>query len=380
MIHDQTPRGSAFVDRIDGYRIGVTSDRRSEDLIAAFERRGAEVIHAPTIRMRGTEDLGRLEADTEAIIAARPDVLLATTSYGIRRWFEAADAAGIGPELVDTFHHARILVRGPKARGAIRAAGLDDDGMGEKETTESLVDLLLQDDITGLTVAVQLHGVADMAQLDRLERAGAVVLSVRPYTWVTHEDQARVNRLVQAVVRGGVDAVTFTSAPAAEAFLQAAAAADSLAAVVDAFRGEPHAFPVLAAAVGPVTAEPLREHDIEPLVPDRFRMGALIRCVCDELIRRERSVTTELGTLTLRGRRLDLDDTTALLGPTALSLVRTLMDAEGGTVTRARLSAATPDTLDDHGVDTAISRLRKTMGNADIIQTVVKRGYRLRVH
>ncbi|MDQ1130357.1 uroporphyrinogen-III synthase [Microbacterium sp. SORGH_AS_0888] len=378
MTQDQLLRGTVAIDRLDGYRVGVTSDRRSEDLIAAFERRGAEVIHAPTIRMRGTEDLGRLEAETAAIIAARPDVLLATTSYGIRRWFEAADAAGIGPDLVDTCHRARILVRGPKARGAIRAAGLDDDGMGEQETTESLVDLLLREDVAGLTIAVQLHGVADMAQLDRLERAGAVVLSARPYTWVTHEDQARVNRLVQAVAKGGVDAVTFTSAPAAEAFLHAAAAADSLPAVVDAFRGVPGAVPVLAAAVGPVTAEPLREHDIDPLVPERFRMGALIRCVCDELLRRERSVRTELGTLRLRGRRLELQDTTALLGPTALSLVRTLMDADGGTVTRARLSAATPEVLDDHGVDTAISRLRKTMGNADVIQTVVKRGYRLR--
>lgn len=29
-----------------GFRIGVTSDRRSADLIAALERRGAQVLHA----------------------------------------------------------------------------------------------------------------------------------------------------------------------------------------------------------------------------------------------------------------------------------------------------------------------------------------------
>ena len=110
------------VDQLDGFRIGVTSDRRSEDLIAAFERRGADVMHAPTIRMTAVSDDGILEAETRAVIAAKPDVLLATTSYGIRRWFEAADAAGLGDELTETLEHARILVRGPKARGAIRAA------------------------------------------------------------------------------------------------------------------------------------------------------------------------------------------------------------------------------------------------------------------
>jgi uroporphyrinogen-III synthase len=36
---------------------------------------------------------------------------------------------------------------------------------------------------------------------------------------------------------------------------------------------------VATAAVGPVTAEPLREAGIDPLVPDRYRLGALVRLV-----------------------------------------------------------------------------------------------------
>ena len=38
-------------DQLDGFRIGVTSDRRSEDLIDALKRRGATVQHAPTLKM-----------------------------------------------------------------------------------------------------------------------------------------------------------------------------------------------------------------------------------------------------------------------------------------------------------------------------------------
>ena len=34
-------------EQLAGFRIGVTADRRSGDLIAALERRGAEVLHAP---------------------------------------------------------------------------------------------------------------------------------------------------------------------------------------------------------------------------------------------------------------------------------------------------------------------------------------------
>ena len=81
-------------EQLAGFRIGVTSDRRSADLIAAFERRGAEVLHAPTLRIVPAQEDARLIEDTKTVIDTRPDVLLATTAYGMRGWFEAADAAG----------------------------------------------------------------------------------------------------------------------------------------------------------------------------------------------------------------------------------------------------------------------------------------------
>lgn len=359
-------------DQLVGFRIGVTSDRRSEDLIAAFERRGADVTHAPTIRMRGVDTEGVLEAETRAIVAARPDVLLATTSYGVRRWLEAADAAGIGDELTEALSEARILVRGPKARGAIRAAGLDDHGMSERETTTSLVDLVLRSGVDGQTIAVQLHGFTDPAQLARLQEAGATVLTAAPYRWTVHEDTARVVRLLDAICTGGLDAVTFTSAPAVEALFSVAEEAGRLDAVQTAFRES-----VVAAAVGPVTAAPLVAAGILPIVPDRFRMGALIRLLCEHLEQNTPRIETAFGALELRGRIVSLDGHQVSLTPVALSLFRTLVAAEGSTVARNVLAASAPEALDDHAVDVAISRLRQALPEPRLVATVIKRGYRL---
>lgn len=358
-------------DQLEGFRIGVTSDRRSEDLIAAFERRGADVTHAPTIRMTGVSDDAILVAETEAIIGARPDVLLATTSYGIRRWLEAADAAGL--DLIEPLAETRILVRGPKARGAIRAAGLDDHGMSERETTTSLVDLVLRGSVAGLTVAVQLHGFTDPDQLERLTAAGATVLTVAPYRWTMHEDSARVLRLIDAICAGSIDAVTFTSAPAVEALFTTADAAGKLDALQAAFRES-----VVAAAVGPVTAAPLVEAGILPIVPDRFRMGALIRLLCEHL---EETcvprIDTIYGPLELRGRLAVVNGERVSLSPVGLALFRTLVAAEGATVSRAALAQSAPEPLDDHAVDVALSRLRQALPESRIITTVIKRGYRI---
>lgn len=276
----QTPTGPGIRgDQLEGRRIGVTSDRRSSDLIDAFTRRGAHVLHAPTLRITHAQEDGPLLDDTRALIAARPDVLLAITGYGIRRWFEVADAGGLATDLRGALAEADILVRGPKARGGVRAVGLDDAGMSVEETTTSLVDKVLAEYPPGLSVGVQVHGYTDEVQLDRLRAVHRQVLVVAPYRWTAVDDtDERVQRLVAALCARELDAVTFTSAPAVEALLAAAEGMGVYAQVVAALQDG-----VQAAAVGPVTAAPLLAVGVEPIQPERFRMGALIRLVCDRL-------------------------------------------------------------------------------------------------
>ena len=87
-------------------------------------------------------------------------MVLVTTGYGMRRWFEVADAAGLGAELTAVLEEARIFARGPKAHGAVRAAGLLDAQASELETTASLVDAMVDgraDRSAGGDPAARLH-------------------------------------------------------------------------------------------------------------------------------------------------------------------------------------------------------------------------------
>ncbi|MFT3835086.1 MAG: uroporphyrinogen-III synthase [Micropruina sp.] len=361
-------------DQLEGFRIGVTSERRAGDLIDALERRGAHVLHAPTLRMEPASDDEQVIVDTEAIIAARPDVVLATTAFGVRRWLEVADAAGLGEQLLARLATARILVRGPKARGGIRAAGLDDSGMSEEETTASLVAKVLAEHDSALTVAVQAHGYLEDAVLAPLLAAGHRVVTVSPYRWRSLDDtDARIPRLIETVCGDQLDAVTFTSAPAVDALFAAAEALGMHDALLRAFRGG-----VVAAAVGPVTSAALVAAGVQPIQPDRFRMGALIRLLCERLpeLRVARAVTTH-GELVIRGAIVELDGRRIPLTPLPLTLLRALLAADGAVVTREQLLRMVGSS-DHHALEMALSRLRRCLG-APVIATVVKRGYRLAV-
>lgn len=362
-------------EQLVGFRIGVTSDRRSGDLIAALERRGGEVLHAPTLRIVPAAQDARLIEDTARIIDARPDLLLSTTAYGMRGWFEAADAAGLGSKLIEVLRGSRILVRGPKARGSLRAAGLSDSGMSAEETTASLVDQVIAEGADGRTVAVQLHGFVDDEQLDRLRAAGASVITVAPYLWTTPAEPQRVARLLDAIAARSLDAVTFTSAPAAEALLVAAQDRGVHAAVVAALRTD-----VIPFSVGPVTAAPLHAAGIDSIHPDRYRLGALVRVLCEYLTEHQvRRIQTRHGLLEFRGRSTLIDGRRATLSPTSVAVLRVLADAGGAVVAKSKLQEVLPDAGDDHALEVAVGRLRQSLDHRGLVATVIKRGYRLDV-
>ncbi len=372
---DDALQAATSSELLRGFRIAVTSDRRSADLVDAFARRGADVIHAPAVHIAPVEQDDILVEDTRAVIASRPEVVIVTTAYGFRRWVECAEAAGLGDDLVRALRSSRILVRGAKARGAVRAAGLEDDGIAVDERTASTVDLALGASVAGRRVVVQLHGHEDVEQLDRLRAAGARLYTVAPYRWVRPTDESRLGRLVAAVASHEVDVVTFTSAPAVDGLVSAAAQLGLDGVVVEALTG-----PVTAAAVGPVTAAPLLHLGVTPIVPQRFRMGALVRTVIEHLtLHGVEEVQTALGPLSIHGRTVSFAGESVTLSRGPRALLGALVARPGAVLTRERLLDELPDAENEHALDMAVSRLRAALPDRHLVQTVVRRGYRLNV-
>lgn len=263
-----------------GRTVGVTAARRAEDLITLLRRRGAEVLHAPAIRAVPLADDGELRAATGRLLDAPPDVVVATTAVGFRGWLEAADGWGAGEALRARLAGARVLTRGPKATGAVRAAGLREEFSPASESTPEVLEYLLERGVSGLRVAVQLHGDPLTGVLDALREAGAQVEAVAVYRWLPPDDLGPLDALIDAVVRRELDAVTFTSAPAARSLLARAETLGRREELLAALRTGVH-----AVCVGPTTAGPLAEAEVPAVQPGRFRLGPMVQTLCETLPR-----------------------------------------------------------------------------------------------
>lgn len=358
---------------LSGYTVGVTADRRRDELAAMLERRGARVVLAPALRIMPLADDTELRDATSAVLDRLPDVVIANTGIGMRGWLEAAEGWGLAERLHRTLAGSYLVTRGSKARGVIQAAGLSDAWSAPSESFVEVLDHLRARGLTGQTVALQLHGDAKPEDITGLRDAGAEVIEVPVYRWAPPADPAPLHRLVDLITTKLVDAVTFTSAPAVTALLRTAGAGRTET-LLNALRTD-----VLAACVGPVTAAPLLRQGIPAVAPGRARLGALVRTIVDELP--QRALTLQIGrhALILRGHAALVDGEFRPLAPAPMAVLRALASAPGRVLSRAALLRTLPRGADEHAVEMAVARLRAGLGTPHVVQTVVKRGYRLPV-
>ena len=121
---------------------------------------------------------------------------------------------------------------------------------------------------------------------------------------------------------------------------------------------------VASAAVGPVTAEPLREAGIHTVIPDRHRLGALVRLVSEVLTQRHvQRIRGEGVIIELRGRQVSVNDRRISLGPNSLALLIAL-DSSNSVLSRQDLIAVLVEAFVrqmamgvDHGTGKSILRV-----------------------
>jgi uroporphyrinogen-III synthase len=173
--------------------------------------------------------------------------------------------------------------------------------------------------------------------------------------------------------RWDVDAVVVADLPAAVALVDACRPAPAGGGT--ALRPDD----VAVACTDPDALRHLTGAGLAPFVaagPDPAVVGA----VADHLhATRLRHVRTHAGLLEVRGHEVRLDGDPLPLSPVPMALLRVLSRSPGEVVDRHRLLATMPGASDLHAVEVAVARLRAGIGRAGVVETVVKRGYRLAV-
>lgn len=262
-------------------RIGILESRLGQQMADLVAKRGGIPIHAPALSELPDVDpdyVSKLVTDLE-LRPAR--VAIFQTGVGTRALFATTDALGITDRLLALLSAMTVVARGPKPTGVLRSRSVRIDlSAPDPFTTHEVLALLKDTPLDGLRVIVQRYGAANVELDDALAARGASVVEIPTYRWALPADTVPIASLIDAILQGNVDAVTFTNAAQVHNLFEVARrrqSADQLRAALGS---------TLVASVGPVTSDALREFGIAPGVEaSPPKLGPLVSALEEALAR-----------------------------------------------------------------------------------------------
>jgi uroporphyrinogen-III synthase len=259
--------------KLEGKRIAITGPRKTEELGRMVEKLGGIPLARPA---QGTVFLDDDEAKSELswTLGIPFDWFIFTTGVGIETMMELSRQLGLETVFLEKLRHARIAARGYKAIGALKKLGLEAVVRDPDGTSAGLVRAFAPYPLRGQRVALQLHGDPAPTLVGMLQREGAEYSEILPYRHIPPAEED-LDRLVQGIINGEVDAVMFTSSAQVRFPFQYARKTGMLARLKEAFETG-----TIAAAVGKFTAECLREEGLKRIVvPQEERMGHMVQAL-----------------------------------------------------------------------------------------------------
>jgi len=286
-----------------GLTIAITGSRRASELAKIVENLGGKPYIAPTSGIEANLDKPN-EAIMEFInklVKQEADYVIFMTGPGVFSLIELARSIGMEAALLASLRKVTIVARSAKPQMILRRFGIQVDLIPQENTLKGILDLLKDKDITGKTIAILWHGEEESKKIkEELYKAGIsniIEASSYRYSFETQKDGASILRsmgfqflapdennvvkLIEDVISGNIDVITFTSPPSVRDLFKIANIHHMSRSLKDSLNEN-----VIVAAVGPSTREALEENGCYvDVMPQIFKMGPMVKSVCDYIDR-----------------------------------------------------------------------------------------------
>ena len=264
---------------LDGMRVATLEARMTGALASMISKRGGEPVCAPALReapLDCADDVGYL---LDRLAGNSIDVVVFQTGVGARALFAEADRQSRLDELLDALRSITTVCRGPKPTAALRQAKVQvSTGIAAPYTTKELLDALIDLPVRGKRLMALQYGERNAALMsalrDECESADELCL----YEWQLPDDVSPMESLIDELLDGRVDVITFTSQVQIRHLYQVAAANDvPQSDLSDALNER-----TIVCAVGPTCAAALADvgvaTDTQPEYP---KMGHMVNALAE---------------------------------------------------------------------------------------------------
>jgi uroporphyrinogen-III synthase len=261
----------------DALRVLAFESRRATELTTLIATFGGCPIAAPALREVPLASNQHARDFAAALDRGEFDVVIFLTGAGLRALLDAIQPEHSREQFAAALTRAKTVVRGPKPLAVLRELGVPvwvtaPEPNTWREVVAAIEARAHERPLTGARIGVQEYGVSNPELLEALRARGAHVTAVPVYRWELPEDLSPLRDAIEALTRGDVDVVLFTSGVQMTHLWQVAEAMGVQDAVRRSLQG------TVVASIGPTTSEELTRRGIAPdLEASHPKIGLLVR-------------------------------------------------------------------------------------------------------
>jgi uroporphyrinogen-III synthase len=363
-----------------GYTLAVVTSRRKHPLVRSIAALGAQVVPVQVIGSAPCFSEDALGQALEELVTFHVDEVVLTSALGFHRLLKTASRLGLRDPLIRTLRGADLLISEGAVARRLRNLGLREFSRASAASNEELMHFLQRNATPGQRVAVEIDDRATGEACRALRAAGMEVVELPTYGASGPGEkppigvsETAVGRLFETIDAGVLDALVLDSGAAADGLLAVVDRAGRLPDMVHALAGR-----AVVVGRGPSAVEPLRALGITAVASASGLSTELVQIAASLLRSASPRFTAAGHRLEVRGHAVLVDGRFHPVPSRQLAVLRALARDPGRVLSRAEIRRFLPGrAVDDHAVEAAISRLRRHLPDLDLVQTVLRRGYRL---
>ena len=261
-----------------GKRVALLEARMSGELSSMVERLGGTPYSVPAVRETPLEQPEETARFIDSLCAGHFDVIVFMTGVGATALLREAEKLGRLEAVLAELRKAITVCRGPKPVAVLRRHDVQVNATAaEPHTTTELLQSLDAIGVSGKRIALVHYGERNETAAGDLRHRGASLDEICLYEWRLPDDTAPLERLVNEIIDGRLDAIAVTSQIQIRHLFQIADRLGRADALTDALSRK-----LVVAAVGPVCASALRARGVVPHVqPSHPKMGPMLIALAD---------------------------------------------------------------------------------------------------
>lgn len=279
-----------------GITVAVTSSRRASELADIVRKFGGIPYIAPTIGIKNNSELNsECNHFIETISNESMHFFIFMTGVGVFNLFQNLQKLHKLNTVVEKLQDTIVIARSNKPKMELRKFGIKTNFVPNINTIDGILNLLKRFDVKNKNIGILWHGdssssfkkkltslganVFDFSSYSysaRLEQTNASMLEEMGYDYVA-PDEEKIKMLIEDIMKGTVDSITFTSPPAVKEFFEFAKRNNKINLLKDKLNSQ-----VLVVSVGPSTSKMLaRFYVLADIMPTTYRMGPMIKELAD---------------------------------------------------------------------------------------------------